>query len=112
MYQIVEFEKDPKHKPGATNPITRRLGQYKLLIDAEKAFYRFAQPGMPVGYGIRIEDTRYGSQREFFNGGNPYIYVKASYKNDVGKYAFQTFSLTQYRRFIAEKSKNLLTQTI
>jgi hypothetical protein len=112
VYQIVEFAKDPKHKPGATNPITAKLGTYKLLVSAEKAFYKFCAQGLPPGYGIRIDDMRYGSHREFYNAGNPRVYIKSMQRNHLGKFAFQSFSLNEYRRFVAEKADNPFSKVI
>jgi hypothetical protein len=103
VYQIVEFAKDPRHKPGATNPITAKLGTYKLLVSAEKAFYKFCSQGLPPGYG---------SHREFYNAGNPRIYIKSMRRNHIGKFAFESFSLNEYRRFVAEKADNPFSKVI
>ncbi len=112
-YRIVEFHKPPKHLRGARNHPIKIMGTYKLLIKAEQALLTIGSQMVSGGQiGFRIDDLEYRTQQEFWNPTNGRIYVKMPYRNDVGKRAFESFSLGEYRNYILQKADNPFSAVI
>ena len=113
MYRIVEFEKPTKHKIGAHNRPLKVMCDYKTLLAAEKALLNIgAVAGVGGDIGYRLDDMQYRSQREFYNPTNGMIYVKTFERNDVGKLAYQSFSVGQYRNWLRQKANNPFSKVI
>ena len=113
MYAVIEFEKESKHKVGAANKPLKSMGQFKLLVDAEKRLYNVALDMKPGGnIGIVLKDLRYNTKRVFWNPTNGLIYVKTLEKNDVGKLSYNSYTLPQYKRLIVAHARNPFSKVI
>ena len=115
VYRIVEFAKPRKHVKGAENQVIQAIQPYKLLIQAEKDFYKLCRA--TVGDGVKnsyfsLDDMRYNNHLEFYDCATGIVRVKTHQRNKVGKYSFMPYTLEEYKHYLVKKAQNKLTQVI
>jgi hypothetical protein len=116
MYYITEYTKPEQHLKGDELIKLSKHGKYKLLTDAQEAFYTIVKevaiPNNDPKVSYCIYDAKWDRKLVFFSTYNNVVYVKTPRMNEYGKYMFSKYSPEEFRLWWSKQRHNPFSQVI